>query len=346
MGILNMPQFGQLPKGERLERVQSSPNYVNGEFVNFSETPVISSEKSQFAVMWNFAFGDKKNVTPGDTLPSFYTDLHGINPNENVLVWFGHSSYFLQVNGVKYLIDPVFSGYASPFSFTNKAFAGTNGYGVDDLPEIDYLIISHDHYDHLDYHTVKELKPKVGKVVCGLGVGQHFEYWGYNSDSIVELDWYDEISLNDSTKLIATPARHYSGRAMKRNQSLWASYVLISGESKVYIGGDSGYDTFFTEIGEKYGPFDLAILEQGQYNMDWQYIHMLPNELSKVKEDLNANQVFPVHNSKFALAIHSWDEPLDSASLNSSLHEGLITPMIGELVRLGDTLQEFQEWWK
>lgn len=345
LGILNQAQFGQLPKGERLERIKLSPNYMDGEFRNYSETPIISSDKSQFAVMWNFAFSKKERVTPADSLPAIKTNIKDLDPNENVMIWFGHSSYYLQLDGKTFLIDPVFSGYASPFSFTNKAFKGTNIYKAADFPEIDYLIISHDHYDHLDYNTVVEMKDKVKQVICGLGVGQHFEYWGYDVSQIMELDWYDQLNLVDGLELIATPARHYSGRGLKRNQSLWCSYVLKSADYKVYIGGDSGHDSFFTKIGEQFGPFDLAILEQGQYNKDWSFIHMLPEKVFETAEQLKAERIFPVHHSKFALAVHPWDEPLKKITENAN-GIPVLTPEIGEVVYLSNSDQQYSKWWE
>lgn len=344
MTIFNLAQFGQNPKGERLERIKKSPNYVDGEFRNFSETPVISSDKSQFSVMWDFAFSKKVNVTPTDSIQTVQTKIKELDPNENVMVWFGHSSYYIQLNGKRFLIDPVFSGYASPFSFANKAFKGTDVYKSEDFPEIDYLIISHDHYDHLDYHTVLELKDRIKHVVCGLGIGQHFEYWGYDTSKITELDWHDGIELGDGMSLTATPARHYSGRGLKRNQTLWASYVLKADDYKVYIGGDSGHDSFFKEIGDQYGPFDMVILEQGQYNKDWSYIHLLPEEVFQTASELKGSKIFPVHNSKFALAVHPWNEPLNEITKGD--HDiPVITPKIGEVVYLSSNSQVFEQWW-
>ncbi|MFZ6051342.1 MBL fold metallo-hydrolase [Halocola ammonii] len=345
IGILNQPQFGQLPKGERLERIKASPNYRDGEFKNLSETPTFTSDKSGFMTMLDFAFSKKENLNPDDSLEFEKSDIKSLSRQENVLIWFGHSSYYIQLDGKTFLVDPVFSGYAAPFSFTNKAFKGTDLYVTEDLPEIDYLIISHDHYDHLDHQTILKLNGKVKQVICGLGVGQHFEFWGYDNSMITELDWYDDIDLGDQMKLTATPARHFSGRGLKRNQSLWASYVLQSDAFKMFIGGDGGHDPFFKKLGEKYGPFDLAILEQGQYNKRWQNIHLHPTELFTAAGELSANRVFPVHNSKFALAAHPWNEPLKMiAEQEASLP--VMTPKIGEMVYLKDSTQTFEEWWR
>eukprot|EP01030_Chromulinospumella_sphaerica_P010752 gene10752-biopygen9367 len=170
------------------------------------------------------------------------------------------------LSGVRILVDPVFSGNASPVSFTTKSFAGADAYGVADMPQIDYLFLSHDHYDHLDYKTVKALKPKVKRVITGLGVGSHLEHWGYNPAIITERDWDATVDIEPGFTVTYAPARHFSGRGLKRNGTLWTSFVLQTPLRKIYLGGDSGYDSHFARIGSQHGPFDLAILEDGQYN--------------------------------------------------------------------------------
>lgn len=342
--VINQKQFGQLPEGKRLERIENSPNYKDGEFKNLSETSVLTSEKSTFKTMVDFMFSEKENVTPKYKLPTVKTNLKALNESKDVLVWLGHSSYFIRLNGVTFLIDPVLSGYASPFSFMNKSFDGTDIYKSNDIPEIDYLIISHDHWDHLDYETVLELESKVKHVICGLGVGQHFEYWGYNPSKITELDWYQNVQIMNEMIITATPARHYSGRGLDRNKTLWASYVLESPTYNIYMGGDSGYDEFYKKIGEDYGPFNLTILEQGQYSKNWKQIHLLPSEVFKAGEELNSKSLLPVHNSKFALANHLWSEPLEAISKNPQLP--VKTPKIGEPVMLRDSTQMFTKWWE
>jgi L-ascorbate metabolism protein UlaG (beta-lactamase superfamily) len=253
----------------------------------------------------------------------------------------------MQIDGKRFLVDPVLSGSASPVPWTVKAYKGTDRYTVDDLPPIDYLLISHDHYDHLDYETITKLKDKVKTVICGLGVGAHFEHWGYAADKIIESDWNNTISLDAGFKVHTTPARHFSGRGFTRNNTLWMSYVLQTPNTKIYIGGDSGYDTHFAEIGKQFGPIDLAILENGQYNVAWEAIHMLPDQVLQAAEDLKAKRLFPVHSSKFTLAMHSWDEPLIKVTeLAKIQHLPLVTPVIGEMVNLNDTTQVFPEWWK
>jgi L-ascorbate metabolism protein UlaG (beta-lactamase superfamily) len=342
--FLEHPKFGKLPKNERLARIQKSPNYKNGSFQNLNFTPQLTGEGGFLKIMKDMF--NAKNRRPVGAIPFVKTDLINLDRNKDVLVWFGHSSYFMQIDGKRFLVDPVFCGNASPFSFMIKAFKGSDIYTSADIPEIDYLFITHDHWDHLDYETITKLKPKIKKVITGLGTGAHLERWGYNPNIIIENDWFEQINLEDGFTVNTTPARHFSGRSTKPNQSLWASFVLKTPSMQIFIGGDGGYDEHFAEIGEKFGGFDLAILENGQYNTSWKYIHMMPNEVLQAAKDLNAKRLFPVHNSKFALANHSWDTPLKAITeFNKTVNQPIITPMIGELVDLKDSTHVFSEWW-
>lgn len=345
--FVKQPKFGKLPNGKRLEIIQKSPNYKNGTFQNLSPTPSLTEGNSMLGVMFEFLTKKVENKEPNTEIPSIKTDIKSLDVNEDILIWFGHSSYYFQLNGKRFLVDPVFSGSISPIPNSGKSFNGTDVYSVEDFPEIDYLLITHDHFDHLDYETVVKLKDKVKIVICGLGVGEHFEHWKYNPSKIIEKDWYDSVELENQMKITFTPARHFSGRTFKRNTSLWTSYILENPDFKMFIGGDSGYDFHFKEIGEKFGPFDLAILENGQYNEKWKYIHTLPEEIHTVAKDLKTKRFFPVHSSKFSLAYHSWKEPLEKVSeLNKESGIPVITPKIGEIVRLKDNSQTFSKWWE
>lgn len=343
---MQQDKFGKSPGGTRLERIKQSPNFKNGKFQNLSHTPTLSEGHSWFKVLYEAYFKNKPRHSPTDIIPSVKTDLLNLPVDTNVLVWFGHSSYFMQIDGKRILVDPVFSGNASPIPRTTKSFKGTDIYTVADLPDIDYLFISHDHYDHVDYETLIALKDKTKKVICGLGVGAHFELWGYDSNKIIEKDWNEKVELDSGFTAFIEPARHFSGRGFSTNNTLWASYVLQTPSMKIYIGGDSGYDTHYAEIGNKYGSIDLAILDNGQYDEAWKYIHNLPEDVLKAAQDLKAKRIFPVHSSKFALGSHDWDEPLVKLTeLNKSYNIPLVTPMIGEIVNLKDSTQQFKQWW-
>ena len=344
--FLQQEQFGKRPTGMRLELIKNSPNYKDNAFQNLSHTPSLTEGVSMYAVLREFVFNKNEFKKPSQNIPTTKTDLLQLNPLENVVVWFGHSSYFIQIDGKKILVDPVLSENASPLSFTTKAFEGTNVYTTDDFPEIDYLFISHDHWDHLDYKTIMKLKSKIQMVICGLGTGAHFEHWGFDTDSIIEKDWNETITLEEGFEVHTVPARHFSGRSFIRNKALWMSFVLQTPSSKLFIGGDSGYDSHFAEIGKQFGPFDLAFLENGQYDKSWKYIHMAPNEVLQAASDLKAKALFPVHSSKFTLANHNWNEPLAKITELAETSEiKLITPLIGEKTNL-HTEKVFPKWWE
>lgn len=344
---MQQDKFGKSPGGERLEKMKQSPNFKNGKFQNLSKTPTLAEGHSWFKVLYQAYIKNKPRQYPTYTIPSVKTDLLNLPADKDVLVWFGHSSYFIQIDGKRILVDPVFSGNASPVPGTAKSFKGTDVYTVADLPEIDYLFISHDHYDHLDYETIIALKDKTQKVICGLGVGSHFEHWGYDSSKIIEGDWNDKLELDTGFIAFMEPARHFSGRGFSKNNTLWASYLLQTPTMKIYIGGDSGYDTHYAAIGNKHNGIDLAVLDNGQFDEAWKYIHNLPHDVLQAAQDLKAKRILPVHSSKFALASHDWDAPLVKLTeINKSYKVPLLTPMIGEVVYLKDTNQTFTQWWQ
>jgi L-ascorbate metabolism protein UlaG (beta-lactamase superfamily) len=343
--FLKHPKFGRLPSGNRLMKIKKSSNYKNGKFQNLSFTPDLAEGETYFRVIWKFLFQKSERNKPIDRMPSQKTNLLNLGPDENILVWFGHSSYFIQIDGKRILVDPVFSGAASPVKATTKSFPGTDIYVVDDIPQIDYLFITHDHWDHLDYETITKLKPKVKTVITGLGTAQHLEYWGLDPEIIIENDWSEHIDLGDGFTVDTTPARHFAGRLFSRNKALWMSFVLQTPGKRIYLGGDSGFDTHFEAIGKEFGPFDLAILECGQYNESWKYIHLFPEELVSAAKQLNAKAVMPVHWAKFALANHAWDEPIIRVSEAAEKENlSLLTPLIGQKVNM-DSPGIFKKWW-
>ena len=312
--FLRQQSFGKLPSGERLERIRKSPNYRNGQFRNLQPTAMMTGEKSRWQALWEFVTSDRSKLYPDTLVPAVKTDLKQLPLTENLMVWFGHSSYLLQIDGKRILVDPVFHA-ASPVSFINKPFKGTDLYKPDDMPEIDYLVITHDHWDHLDYRTVKELKDKTRKVICPLGVGEHFEHWGYKKEQLIELDWEEKTEVGAGFTVFCLPTRHFSGRGLTANQTLWASFLLETTSLSVFIGGDGGYGTHFARIAAQHPGIDWAILENGQYSEDWRYIHTMPSELAKVAKNLKAKHIVTVHHSKFALSKHTWNEPLRNEEL-------------------------------
>lgn len=344
---IQQPQFGKHPEGARLALIEKSPHYKDGRFRNRVERPTISEGYSMVGEIYKTLFKSYPLRHPVDSLPSVKTELRQLPPDSNLAVWMGHSTIYLQVDGKRILVDPVFSGKASPLPWGVKAFKGSNIYSADDMPEIDYLIISHDHYDHLDYESILQLKPKVKQVICGLGVGAHFEYWGYDASRIIEKDWYQKVEIDTNFVIHTEPAHHDSGRGFARGRTLWMSYLIQTPDMKIYVSGDGGYDSRFAEIGKKYGPIDWAIIEDGQYDKAWQSVHNLPEEVSQAAIDLQAKNVIPVHHSKFTLGKHPWTEPLERiTALSEGKSYKLQTPMIGQPVVLTDSTQSFQQWWK
>ena len=321
---------GKLPVGKHLQQLKMSPNYKDGAFQNQSPTPMKPEGVSYWKMMKEF-FKKHPDTAPPAKLPFVKTDLTKLNATDPVIVWFGHSSYLLRIHGKNILVDPVFSGNAAPVSFMVKAFPGSNEYKAEDMPVIDYLILTHDHYDHLDFKTIRKLKKKVRAVFCSLGISSHLKYWGIDANIITEMDWWQPEELDNDMQLTAAPARHFSGRGLKRGQTFWSSFILKTPLYSIYLGGDSGYDGHFKEIGERYGPFDLAILESGQYNTMWPLIHMMPEETVQAAVDLKATILLPVHWGKFRLGMHPWNEPIQRV-LNKAkeLKVQVATPQIGE----------------
>jgi len=335
---------GKNPSGKHVEILKRSPQYKKNGFENLSDTPTLPEDSSFYDILKKYM---KKNpdLKPSSRLPSVKTDLKNLNSPDPVIVWFGHSSYFIRIQNKNILVDPVLSGNAAPLSFMIKSFDGADVYTPDDLPEIDYLILTHDHYDHLDYKTVHKLKPKVKAVYCSLGVSSHFIYWGFDESIIHELDWWQTKKMETGMTITAAPARHFSGRGIKRAKTLWSSFILKTADHNIYLGGDSGYDTHFKEIGEKFGPFDIALLEAGQYNESWPFIHMMPEQTVQAALDLGAKILLPVHWGKFTLSLHPWHEPVKRVLAEASKHSlKITTPMIGEPVIIGSSYPD-KHWW-
>ncbi|MBM7867532.1 MBL fold metallo-hydrolase [Heliobacterium gestii] len=344
---LRHPKFGRLPGGADLERIKNSPQYRDDQFQNRIPTPQFTGEKSSSSVLWEFLFTKKERLRPVDAIPTVKTDLKTLDRGKDILIWLGHSSYFIQMGGKRFLLDPVLSSYAAPVSFANKVFEGTNPYAADDLPEMDYLLISHDHWDHLDYPTVTALKPKVKNVICPLGVGSYFDQWGFEKRRIHEADWFTALELDNGVTIHVLPARHFSGRLLSRNKTLWAGFALVTPQRRIFFSGDSGYGPHFKEIGEKMNGFDIVLLDNGQYDKSWANIHMMPEEAAKAAEELKTKALFAGHSGKFAISNHPWDDPLKRIALASqNKNYRLLTPMIGEPVDLEKEQQVFSRWWE
>lgn len=339
--VLTLPVFGSLPKGASLERIRALPNVKDDVFQNQSFTPM-EPEEGYWPIVKAMLRGNP-NSKPSTVLPHAKPELDSAAGMK--LTWFGHSSYLLQLNSLKVLVDPIFSKTPSPFSFIGKKqYAGTDFIKAEDFPAIDVLLITHDHYDHMDYQSILKLKSNVKHFLTSAGAGAHLLRWGIPAEKITELAWEEQVILC-GLKFTAQPARHFTGRMFKRNRTLWSSFILETSEHKLFLGGDSGYDNHFKVIGDQHGPFDLAILECGQYNELWPFIHMFPEQTVMAAKDLKAKVLLPVHWGKFTLALHDWNDPVLRVSKSAEESGQLITtPLLGETFEIGRNYP-VAKWW-
>ena len=414
------PQLGGVQTGERLLRIERSEQYRDGHFRNRPETPMGLPRGSRSHVLKEYFFGKEERI-PKEPLPSMIPDFgsdenegEGKNcghPEENCvrdgkdiaqernrtsITWLGHSTVLIQINGLVLLTDPVLSKRVSPLPlFGPRSFPGSTPIHAWDLPHLDAIIISHDHYDHLDHRTILELKSRTQRFFVPLGVGAHLERWGVDREKIVESDWWEESTLRghrdddkdrgevggeepeavgknngdyndryevvgtepeenaeekkeyaEDIRLIAAPARHFSGRKFTEiNRTLWVSWVIKTRDMALYFGGDSGYTGEFVEIGKKYGPFQVAMLDSGQYSVYWSDIHLLPEQVVQAVIDLGGAVLLPIHWGKLNLSIHPWYEPIERVLAEAETREiAVATPRIGETLRFGEDLPH-ERWW-
>jgi len=342
------PQIGATAEGHRLERMKNASNYKMGKFLNPLPTKMDMKSGKMINVMWEF-FKNDSSREPAETIQVYTFDPEEFKnlPSDEVFwIWFGHSTLLIKIDGKTLLTDPVFSERASMFSFMGpKRFNYSTTMHPDLLPEIDAVLISHDHYDHLDYKTILQLKETGTHFYVPLSVGAHLEKWGIPPQKITELNWWESVKFKE-IELVFTPSRHFSGRGLlNRFSTLWGSWVISGKDRKLFYGGDSGYYPGFKEIGEKYGPFDLTFLECGAYNENWSQIHMMPEETVQASIDLNGRYLMPIHWGKFNLALHPWKEPVQRAIDEAvKLDVSIVTPEIGEIMYLNETITT-QHWW-
>lgn len=330
--------FGGSPDKITTKKIENSANYNGDSFVNFEETSVMHYTEDTNA--WVQFPTENKN--PISSLPStkFYTSKF----KTGSFAWLGHSTILMNIDSQVIVVDPVFYE-ASPISIGGKPFEIANQTVIADLPKINTVLISHDHYDHLDMKAIQEMKTKVEKFIVPLGIKAHLTSWGVTDDKIIELDWYESYK-NKAVNFILTPSRHFSGRGiLGRNTTLWGSWVIKGIHKNVYVTGDSGYTKEFKIIGEKYGPFDIAFLESGAYNASWSQIHMFPEQSVQAGIDVKAKVLFPIHWGKFDLAQHHWKEPISRFVKEAKAKQQRVaTPIIGQIFDLSKIPQEY--WWK
>lgn len=344
------PQMGGESSEADLKKYETGTNFKEGKFFNETETNMDMGFKNGIKTMLQFIQGVK------DGKPAFSIPVQGIDSlflektkQEHKIIWFGHSAFLLQIDSLNVLIDPMFGDVPAPHpTLGSKRYSDSLPIEIDKLPQIDVMIISHDHYDHLDYGSIQKLKGKTNLFYVPLGVGAHFKEWGVPDENIVEFNWWEQQSLG-SLNFVFTPSRHFSGRGLTdRFSTLWGSWVIQSSEKSIYFSGDSGYGDHFSEIGNKYGPFDFAMIECGQYNEKWADIHMTPEESAQAGIDLQAKVAMPIHWGAFTLSLHSWTDPVERIITKAKeLNLSLITPEIGEVIKIDSLIQEdLNRWWE
>lgn len=342
------PQFGGRPDAEQTKRYTLASNFSNGKFANLVPTDMHMDLATIASVLRDHIKGvsDSRPTNPIPVVP--IDSLNIEESKENILMWFGHSSFLLKMNGLNILIDPMFSNAPAPHPVVGgKRFEYALPITPEELPAIDVVVYSHDHYDHLDYGSVLKLKDKVKQFYVPLGVGAHLEAWGVDKGKIHEMNWGDSV-VHEGITFVCTPARHFSGRGLTdRNSTLWSSWVIQSLEANIFFSGDSGYGPHFKTIGETYGPFDLAMLECGQYDKRWENIHMLPEQTAMAAQDVQAKIFMPIHWGAFRLAMHAWTDPIERIDIAAQgIAVPYIAPKIGEVVKIGEKAVAVDYWWR
>jgi L-ascorbate metabolism protein UlaG (beta-lactamase superfamily) len=326
-----MSTFGKRAKGERLERVKASPRYVDGAFRN--TRPVTQGlKKGSSPVLMDFFFGGTRR-TPSGALPSLDPRPLWAAPPETGLraTWLGHSTVLIEIDGARVLTDPVWGPRASPFGFAGPKRFAPAPVAVEQLPALDAVIVSHDHYDHLDHPTIKQLVARDVPFVTSLGVGAHLESWGVRPERITELDWWQSTTINGVT-MTAGPAQHFSGRGLAdRNVTLWSSFTIEGSRHRIFFSGDTGLTPEYQEIRARFGTFDLVMLEVGAFHPAWGDIHLGPENALAAHALLGSGTLLPVHWGTFNLAIHPWDEPAETIlALGTKRGTPLVMPRLGE----------------
>lgn len=332
--------------GLRQERIRSSAQWTGDAFANpTGKGPGLKG--NPLPVLGEFFFGGTRRVPKGP-LPLERPDGTWRTPVETGfrVTWLGHSTVLLEIDGHRLLTDPVFGDRASPFSFAGPKRFHPMPAGLDELPELDVVLLSHDHYDHLCESTMRALARGTVPIVTSLGVGAHLEKLGVSPDRITELDWGESASIA-GLRVTATPCQHFSGRGLlDRNKTLWSSWVIESERRKLFFSGDTGLSDQFLEIGRKFGPFDLVMLEVGAFHEAWGDIHLGPENALRVFEMLGGGTLLPVHWGTFDLAIHAWDEPAETlVRLAAERKARVLTPRLGHVFE-PDRVESFDAWWR
>lgn len=346
--VLSLPPFGGELGGERLARARASPLHRDGAFVNpLPPAPYTWSYGRELFSGQFFGTEVREPPAPIPVVPVAPASLRAPPAPGLRAFWIGHASVYAEIDGVRLLIDPVFSEHASPFAFGPRRFHPPP-IALAELPPIDGVLITHDHYDHLDMLTVQHLARGATVFFVPLGIGAHLERWGVPPARIRDLEWGQEQTLG-SVRIVSTPSRHYSGRRLgDRNATLWTSWTVLGAKHRFYVSGDTGYSDHFAKIGAQFGPFDLAFVKVGAYGpgAPWLDIHMSAEDAVRAAADVRARRMVPVHWSTFNLAFHAWDEPIRrTLAAAHAAAVDVVTPRIGEVID-ADTPFASTAWWE
>ncbi len=343
---MNRKQFGGKVTKHWLSQYETSPHWQQGMFRNLMPTQTAINWKQLPGIICKQIKGHPKGY-PTDSLHVERFDQKKFldSSSDTKFIWYGHSAVLMRINGLNVLIDPMLGPDASPIAPTKtRRFSGNTLSLIDDLPEIDLMLLSHDHYDHLDFESIRRLQQKTKKYFVALGVKRHLVSWGIEADAVTEFDWWHQHVLGDML-ITFTPTRHFSGRGLSSlSKCLWGGWAIRSAKENIWFSGDSGYGDHFKEIGEKLGPFDFAMMECGQYNDDWPEIHMFPDQSVQAALDAGVRKAMPVHWAGFNLSYqHGWSEPADvfvDHANNTSLD--VLTPQLGKVFTLQSATDR---WW-
>lgn len=325
-----------------MNKIYNSSQYKDGSFVN----PLPWDMRPSFRMFKDYLLG-KEQRSPKQALPQEKIDLKTLESSDSTYLNIsnvGHSSLIINVDGYRILTDPVYEAKITPLG--PARFNKEIPLDPTQLRNIDVVVISHNHYDHLNKYSIQTIHEEVKQFIVPLGVGAQLEKWGVAREKITELDWWDEIKIDDKLTIVSTPAQHFSGRGLTdRNKTLWTSYVIKTNAHKLYFSGDSGYFDGFKKIGEKYGPFDVAFMECGAYNPEWAFVHMFPEETVQATLDLQASYLWPIHQGTFNLAIHDWFDPMKRISIAAETQGvALLTPIFGQVIKYPSKM-ETKAWW-
>lgn len=332
------------------ERIKKSPQYKDGKFVNKKADDFEFKFSRMFEILKGIYFTEQLGSVPKQELPIKkirYKDFY-VDDNEAFhYTRLGHSTIMFQLSGKVWLTDPVFEDFITPYEWIGWKRFHTVPLDLESLGQIEGIIISHDHYDHLEEETIKKLQDKVNNFIVPLGVGKRLANWGVPIRKIKSLDWWESVKIGD-VELISTPSQHFSGRTLfDRASTLWSSWVIRANGKSLFFSGDSGYFDGFKKIGEEYGPFDITFIENGQYNERFEYVHMFPEQTIQAHKDLKGKLLVPIHNGTFKISFHSWKEPMERITkLAKQKNIKILIPMMGEIIDILSPPKEIERWWE